>query len=276
MTTTNNKKICLHCGKEYAVSSFYSHRNKLINDDFGFCKKCVKNNIDFNDMNTLILFLQTMDIPYLKEFWKLSNESDNETIGTYFKNMALKQNRELRFKNSDDIEGKTNKAELMNIDSGDFEVTDSVVKRWGRNLPLEDYMFLEDEFSSLGGYEAETTIEAMMYKNIAKTQLMMQKAYEEGDTAKYEKMSKILSTQMNDANIKPVQIKNASEDGSINNWGEWVRKIEETVPISEDEEEFEPKFVKNYVKRFFITQMKRVFGRATDDEIRELNKEDDK
>ncbi|MGD2352067.1 hypothetical protein ACP8H2_10010 [Bacillus subtilis] len=273
--TASEKKTCLKCGNDYAVSSFYSHRNPLLHERFGFCKKCVKGNVDLNDMETLYNFLRTMDIPYLKEFWKQANDAENETIGTYLKNLnSLKQNKELRFKDSDDITGKTNKAELLDIDTN-FQLTDEIVKKWGRNLELEDYIFLEEEFENLGGYEAETTIQERLFKNMAKTQWMANKAYEEGDHGKYEKMMKTLSQQMNDANIKPVQVKSASEDGGFRSWGEIVKMIEETEPISDQQDEFKDvDGIYKYIDRWFITQLKRVFGKIKDEDIVKLDGED--
>jgi hypothetical protein len=268
------KKTCLKCAKEYAVSSFYGHRNPLINEKFGFCKKCVKESVDLNNMETLYDFLRTMDIPYLKDFWKQANDAQTETIGTYFKNLSLKQNRDLRFKDSDEITGKTNKATLSEIDYDDFEITEAILKRWGRNLEFDDYVQLEEEFENLGGYEAETTIQERLFKNMARTQWMANKALEEGDHNKYEKMMKTLSTQMQDANVKPVQVKSASEDGGLKSWGEWVKKVEETEPCVDEENDYEPKFVKNYVERWFITQMKRVFGKIRDEDIVKMEGED--
>ncbi|PEF30281.1 hypothetical protein CON39_11425 [Bacillus thuringiensis] len=274
--TTSEKKTCLKCGNDYAVSSFYSHRNSLINERFGFCKKCVREHVNLDDMNTLYDFLRTMDIPYLKEFWRMANEANTETIGTYLKNLnSLKQNKELRFKDSDDITGKTNKAELVDIDYDDFELTDAIVKKWGRNLELEDYVFLEEEFRALGGEYAEDAFQERLFKNMATTQWMANKAKEDGDSNRYEKMMKTLSTQMQDANIKPVQIKSSSQDGGLASWGEWIRLIEEKEPISEQQEEFKDvDGIHNYVERWFIVQMKRVFGRIKDEDIKKLDGED--
>ncbi|KMP65247.1 hypothetical protein TU57_10980 [Bacillus cereus] len=270
----SNKKTCLHCGKDWALSSFYSHRNPLINEQFGFCKKCVQGNVNLNDMDTLMDFLRTMDIPYLKDFWKQANDAKTETIGTYFKNLSLKQNRDLRFKDSDDITAKTNRAELAEIDYDDFEITNDIIRRWGRNLEVDDYIFLEEEFRNLGGDKAETTIQERLFKNMARTQWMAEKASDDGDHAKYEKMMKTLSTQMQDANVKPVQVKSASEDGGLASWGEWVKKIEETEPVTETTGEFEPKYIKDYVERWFITQMKRVFGKIKDEDIVKMDGEE--
>lgn len=273
--TTSEKKTCLKCGNDYAVSSFYSHRNPLLHERFGFCKKCVKGNVDLNDMETLYNFLRTMDIPYLKEFWKQANDADNETIGTYLKNLnSLRQNKELRFKDSDDISGKTNKAELVDIDT-DFELTDEIIKKWGRNLELEDYIFLEEEFENLGGDQAEDTLQERLFKNMAKTQWMANKAYEEGDHTKYEKMMKTLSQQMQDADIKPVQRKTTGDEGGFRSWGEIVKMIEETEPISDQADEFkDADGIYKYIDRWFITQMKRVFGKIKDEDIVKLDGED--
>lgn len=273
MAEKSGKKTCLHCGDDWALSSFYSHRNPLIDEKFGFCKKCVRNNINFDDMDTLYNFLRTMDIPYLKDFWKQANEAKTETIGTYFKNLSLKQNRDLHFKDSHDMSGKTNKAELTEIDYESFEITNTIIKRWGRNLELEDYIFLEEEFDNIGGHESENTIQERIFKNMAKTQWMANKAYEEGDHNKYEKMMKTLSSQMNDANIKPVQIKTSTEESGLSSLGEWIKLVEETEPITEDESEYEPKYIKDYIERWFIVQMKRVFGRIKDEEIKKLDDE---
>ena len=270
----SEKKTCIICGNDYAESSFYSHRNQLINDRLGFCKKCVVKNIDLEDMDTLMNILRTMNIPYLKEFWKMANNASTETVGTYLKNLnSLKQNKDLRFVDSDDVSGKTNKAELIDIDE-DFEVTNKIIKRWGRNLEVEDYIFLEEEYENLGGNEAETTIQERLFKNMARTQWMANKALEENDTNRYEKMMKTLSTQMNDANIKPVQVKSASENGQIASWSEWVKHIEEDEPITENSSEYEPKYIKDYVQRFFVTQVKRVFGLVKDEDIKKLDGEE--
>lgn len=271
---TGDKKVCIICGNPYADSSFYSHRNRLINEKFGFCKKCVVKQVELDDMDTLYDFLRTANIPYLKEFWKIANEADTETVGTYLKNLnSLKQNKELRFKDSDDINGKTNKAELVDISNENFELTDEIVKKWGRNLELEDYIFLEGQFDNLGGNQLEDTLQELLYKNIAKTQWMANEAYENGRIADYEKMMKSLSSQMADANIKPSQTKNANLENGVNSWSEWTKVIEETEPILE-EERFEPKFIKSYIERFFVTQIKRVFGKIKDEDIKKIDGED--
>lgn len=272
---TREKLTCLSCAKEYAVSSFYSHRNPLINEKFGFCKKCVKKDVKEDQLDTLYNFLRTMDIPYLKEYWTKAYEGSTETIGTYLKNLnSLKQNKDLRYSDSDDMTVKTTKVETA-IDYSDFNVTPSMIRRWGRNLELEDYIMLEEIFETFGGYQDDTdSIQHGLLTNISKTQWMANKALEDGDHAKYEKMMNVLSKLMGDANIKPVQIKaNAQEGAKMSSWGEWVLLIEEKEPVDEQDASFKDNsFVRRYITTFFFTQIKRIFGRATDEEVEMLHK----
>ncbi|HFK1543539.1 TPA: hypothetical protein ACGXM3_005361 [Bacillus cereus] len=273
----SEKKTCLKCGKEYAVSSFYSHRNPLINEQFGFCKKCVKENVDLDDMDTMVDFLRTMDIPYFKSQWKVANDASTETVGTYFKNInSLKQNQEKRFKDSDDLTGRTNRAELTEIEYEDFEVTETIVKRWGRNLQKDDYMFLQEEFDRLAiAYGCDTPIQENIYKNMARTQWLANTALDDGDVGKFEKLMNTLSKQMNDANLKPVQDMGNAQDNGLNDWGSWVKKIEETEPIPEASEDLrDVDGIKKYVDRWFVTQIKRVFGMIKDEDIVKLDGED--
>lgn len=275
--TIPTKKTCLKCGNNYALSSFYAHRNPLISETFGFCKKCTKKEVNLDDLDTLISFLQTMNIPYLKEFWKQANEAKTETIGTYFKNLnSLKQLQGLTFKDSDEVNGKTNQAELVEIEYKDFEVTDQVVRRWGRNLTKDDYVFLEEELQAyLSAYACETPVQMRLFQNMARTQWMANIALEDGDVNKYEKLMKTLSSQMNDASIKPVQENASANDGGLNSWGEWVKLIEETEPVDELSEDFkDTSFIKKYINRFFFVQMKRVFGLIKDEDIEKLEDED--
>lgn len=271
---TRDKLTCIGCASNYAVSSFYSHRNPLIHESFGICKKCVKKNVQEDKIETLHDYLRTANIPYLKEYWKKAYDGSTETIGTYLKNLnSLSQNKELVYADSDDTSSKSSQVESL-VNDDNFEVTKTIVKRWGRNYDLEDYIMLEEIFENFGGYQTEDTIQLGLIVNICKTQMVANRALEDGDHTKYEKMMNVLSKLMGDANIKPVQIKSNVEEGSkMSSWGEWVQLIEEKEPIDELDTSFKDKgFVRKYLDLFFFTQVKRVFGRATDEDIDKLNK----
>lgn len=226
-------------------------------------------------METLLDFLRTLNLPYHKKTWKIANESPNETVGTYIKNVnSLQQLNKLTFKDSDELEGKTNKSELGAIDWNGFEITDDMYIRWGRNHPKETYIQLETMFTRFGGKDCDNTIQETLAENMARTQLTANKALAEGDSATYDKMIKTLSMLMNDANIKPVQIKNVGDDG-ITSLGEWVRLLEETEPIDEIHKEFKDESrIMRYLDKYFFTQVKRVFNKASEEDIKKLSEED--
>lgn len=274
---TKDTKTCLCCTKTLSSASFYSHRNPLINEKFGICKNCGKSFVDEEDLTTLYKFLQTMNIPYLKEFWKKALDSTSDTLGTFLKNLnSLKQNSKLEFVDSDDMTNKSSQAESL-TDYSNFTITPAMLKRWGRSHDIEDYVQLEDTFERMGGYGDIDSIQESLLINVSKTQWMANVALEDGDHAKYEKMMNTLSKLMGDANIKPVQVKANAENGSkMKSWGEWVSLIEEKEPIDELDVSFKDKaFVQKYLDTFFFKQIKRVFGRATDEDVNDINKAKD-
>lgn len=270
---SNGRMICLVCSKEYAQSGFYKHKNPIINERFGFCKKCVVSEIKPDDMSTLYSYLRTMNIPYIKDNWKSANESKSETIGTYLKMVNLKTYRDLEFEDGDSLSGKTNQQELRKIEMEDVSITEDVLRRWGRTLEEEDYIILEEEFNRLGGHDVDNLIEESTIKNIARTQWMANKALDEGDHVKYEKMIRILSTQMNDAEISPARMKK-NKTNSMESWAEWVAFIEKNEPVEEGEEDYEPKYLSEYINRWFISQMKRIFGKTKDEDIKKMDGEE--
>ena len=268
--TVSKKKTCLSCTNEYVEKNFYAHRNKLINENFGVCKKCAKSFVQLSDLETLSVFLRTLDLPYKKKYWLQANESEFETLGTYIKNVnSLQQLKELTFKDSDELTGNSNISEVTMI-SKDFKVEEHMFDRWGRNFKEHEVIQLETLFTRYGGYDCEgDIIQTTLIENISKTQFSANMALSKGDTQTYEKMIRVLSMLMNDANMKPIQVKSTNDDkGSL---GEWVKFLEQTAPIDILHKEFkDEKFIK-YIYKFFVVQIKRIFGKASDKEVEEMN-----
>lgn len=272
MRKASPRKTCISCAKEYIEGSFYVHRSDLINEKFSLCKKCAKAHVKLDDLETLQDFLRVVNIPYKKKYWQIANESVYDTLGTYMKNMnSLSQVSTLTYKESDELEGSTNQSEL-NMISKKFEATDEMYDRWGRTFKESDIIQLETVFRRYGGYEVEDdVVQTTLIENISKTQFTANKALSLGDTVTYEKMMRVISMLLNDANMKPIKSKTGESDGKTS-LGEWVAFLEETHPIDNLHKEFkDEQFIFKYFYKFFITQIKRIFGKATKEEVADLN-----
>lgn len=273
---TRETKICIRCTKTLSAKSFYSDRNPLIHESFGICKSCGKDYVKEENLTTLYDLLQTMNVPYLKDYWSKAVNSESDTLGNYLKNLnSLNQNKDLKFSDSNDMSKKSSQVE--NLDNEDFKISPLMIKRWGRTYDIEEYIRLEEIFERMGGYGEIDSVQEYLLINVCKTQLVADMALEEGDHAKFEKMIGTLSKLMGDANIKPVQVKANAENGSkMKSWGEWVLLIEENEPIDEEDTSFKDKiFVRKYLDTFFFKQMKRVLGLATDKDVEDINKTTD-
>jgi hypothetical protein len=248
-------------------------------DNFGICKKCVRDHVHADNLASVIPFLQLMNIPFIRDSWEIAKEN-SAAIGKYMSLMSLGQNKNLRYEDSDSVDEKSginsdaDKSNDVDEYIGDIEITFEVIRRWGKNLGQEDYIFLEDYYAKLKRtYACETPIQMNLYKNMAKAQLMANKALENDDVAKMQKAMKTLSELMNDANVKPVQEDQNANDGGLNSWGEWIKKIEETEPCLDDRFDKDSDHIEKYTKRWYIHQMKRILGLAKEDDVQKLEGE---
>ncbi|MEK4008346.1 hypothetical protein [Paenibacillus sp. FSL H3-0333] len=97
--TVYPKKQCTSCGKSKNVnepnSGFYISKNKLDADGrTSACKVCIKQQINYSDLQTVKDVLRSMDRPFLDDVWTLNVEecSRNGTtdyFGKYLKNIQL-------------------------------------------------------------------------------------------------------------------------------------------------------------------------------------------
>lgn len=258
-----DKKTCVCCGEEKSSLKFYSQRNKLINEKFGLCKECAKDYVKVDtDFDTLHAVLRFLDLPFILERWTGVTQTDNgDNLGNYlrqisslrgWKGMTYKDSTRLdvgEIQDTQDLLAKTDKSYQENI------------KFWAnRNYTPEEFDFLNEVYEELcqdrkpNSFTVKNT-----YKNVARTQLQINKALEAGNGQEYDRLIKSLSKLMEDGNIKPTQT--AGENSSVASWGEWVRKIEEQRPVLAPTAEFEDvDGIEKYIKKFFTKHFNRVFG----------------
>jgi len=154
---------CAACGtlkkdKEYYVSYNIVHSTGKI----PYCKSCLRNMISDDSGNVTLEKLQStlqlIDRPFIFDLYKISLEDSNDTFGCYMKNLCLKQNRELTWKDSIlrpqlNDENKldytnTYNNQTSNIKS-DFILTDEIVEKWGFGYQPEEYGYFEKKWNKL-------------------------------------------------------------------------------------------------------------------------------
>lgn len=254
-TVVQNKEMyqCASCGRTSPNKNlFYLDSSKIYeNDRVPLCKDCIHDYLSLNDEKRLIEILRIVNKPFIfNEVRKFKTHSE------YLKEMSSIGNRKYTF--LDSVFEYDEEVSSM-LDNSRF--SEEILARWSEYSSAKEIEFLEDYYQELTSrYRCETPIQKSMYRQMAETQLMINRARQNGDTKVYKDMIDVLRNLQGDANIKPIQDL-GDDDGSLNNWGNWVKKIEEEEPIPEAEGDFkDPDRIWEYVQKWFVNHFSKVFG----------------
>lgn len=261
----NSEKIlCIKCGKTKNGNSFYKSKNNLLGEKVNICKMCIKDYINYDDLETIQDIFRLLNVPYIRETWLTSAESDKDTLSEYIRKVnSLPHLKELTYRNSDTFGAKTQEVEIANIKNGyQFELTEEILDRWGKGFDNDAYEKLEKIYSEIiKSFESENYTQKTIHKNIAKTQLKADKALAEDRISDYDKLMKTISTLMQDGNMKPSQ-KN-SGDGVSNSISDIIKMMENESPIMDDE--YEEKEMSKYFTKYVREPILKSIGLGVDD-----------
>lgn len=151
----NVKEItCTMCGATKKPIDYYQSFNPLhATGKLPYCKSCLKNmslNKDGSvNIDGLKNVLKMIDRPFLYDILKISTEDKMDTIGCYFKNLAMPQYRNYGWVNSL-FEPKLKDENYINNNKPDsFEPDDSLFEKWGYGYANEEYYYFEKKWKKL-------------------------------------------------------------------------------------------------------------------------------
>lgn len=87
------KRKCPQCGREKNIEDFYKGRDNIISS---LCRTCILSNIDNNNPDTFLNYLQELDIPYIEDRWNIY-----KNFGRYLSLMRLASYRNFRYSDSE-------------------------------------------------------------------------------------------------------------------------------------------------------------------------------
>lgn len=261
-------KICIICGKEKRPNLFLKHRNKLIADGYSICKDCANKIADFNDREKLISMCQLTNLPYVETLVvDLLKNNRQVTFGMYVKRLAPYK----RFEQFSDSEFSDSQDE--NLDNvSDFDVTDEIIQRWGENYDKEKYAYFEAALRGLMAIKAATTsLEVERYVQNVKLKDVLNEALQSGNFKAITQLRKAYNDDLKELGFDSVL---NSKDDSGESLGQRIQKWETTKPIPDREEFADASGIMAYIKKWFITPLRRNFGMANEKEVAQLYEED--
>lgn len=235
------KKECISCRKLKPYGDYFLSNNEFHKSDenrFPVCKLCVKDQIHYEDIDSIYSLLQQMNRPFLFETWKKSEveatKTNKDLFGIFYKNTILNY-KNLTWKNSifekevnsESHPQPTNTEIKFENKPFIFNVTEEMVLRWGQNHDVDSYIKLEDFYHKMKlSNKIETHQEETYLKKLAAISLKMDKELEAGNSQQVKQLGDLFSKFMADSKFRAMDKTEADKTGGIRNFSTIFSEVE--------------------------------------------------
>ena len=227
---------CLKCQEDKRALHFYVSYNPLHNGFLYWCKKCIREFVDVDDINSVKSILMQFDLPFIYDIWLISVEDKHETFGTYMKNIRMRQTRDYTWKDSvfQPTERYTDKAAKLDIENNKnkFIVTEEIVNRWGEGYENDEYRAFERKYNFLkDNYPQRTAMHSEALFNYVRYRVKEEKATSLGLVKEAKEWGNLAKDAATHAKINPSQLSKADLQDGLSTFGELARMVEQNIDI---------------------------------------------
>lgn len=246
----NKELTCAACSEPKKYREYYVSYNKIHSSGrIPYCKSCLKKMIcDDNGNVTLDKLqstLQLIDRPFIFDLWKVSLEDENDSFGTYLKNLSLKQNRQLTWKDSIfrpqlnqelnyNLVSETDE-QINNINSSrseHFIITNEIIDKWGSGYKNEEYIAFEKKYNFLkNNYTEKTNMHTEALLNYIRYRVKEELATAKGDVKEAKDWGALAKDAATAAKINPSQLSKADLSDGLSTFSELAQAVEKEVDI---------------------------------------------
>jgi len=245
---------CAACGVLKKDNMYYVSYNLIHSTGrIPYCKPCLKKMISDGignvSLEKLQSTLQLIDRPFIFDLYKISLEDKSDTFGAYMKNLCLKQNRELTWKDSvfrpqliselnydnsldhNKAYDNTNKQNINSHMDG-FIVTEEIIDKWNFGYTTEEYYYFEKKYNQLkNNYSEKTAMHTEALLNYIRYRVKEEIATAKGDVAESKNWAGMAKDAATSAKINPSQLSKADLTEGLNTISELSQAIEREVDI---------------------------------------------
>lgn len=240
-TKTTETMTCTcqeHKGKNpLALTNFYNSNSPMaVNGKAPFCKQCIKNMIDYNNIDTIYRVLTVMDIPFIYDYWEKSELASKDTFGNYIRMAnSLMQFKGLTWKDSifANTDNKSNNEKIKNIDeliSNDERLR--LIDKWGLGYSDEELYSFEKKYDLLKeNYPQKTAMHTEALLTYIRYRVKEELSTAEGNVSDAQKWGQLADKASERAKINPSQLSKADLSGGLNGFSELSRAVEQVVDV---------------------------------------------
>lgn len=241
-----NIYYCVGCGKIHQKTDFYvSYSPHHANGRVFYCKNYIKEKVyrmdgtvDLNKFKTL---LRHMDVAFVDEIWDSSLSENRETIGVYFKNINMVQNRGLTWNdsstyneaNTTNDDGKNTQENLYRkVEDLSQEEFIELENKWGSGYNREEYILFERKYQLLkNNYTEKTAMHTEALYNYIRYRVKEEISTAEGNVGEAKAWGALASKAATDAKINPSQLSKADLSDGFSTFSELSEAVEKEVDV---------------------------------------------
>lgn len=232
-------KRCTECNRDLAYSNFYNSESPMFTDGKApICKKCLIKKIDITKIQTIYEVLQSLDIPFLYNYWKTALTKDNPW-GAYIRmaNSKMNEFKNKRWKDSMFENSSGDKMSNGVVVSGQLlsnEERKRLIDKWGFGYSDEEMYSFERKYDLLkNNYPEKTAMHTEALLTYIRYRVKEELATAKGDVSEAQKWGQLADKASERAKINPSQLSKADLSGGLNGFGELARAVERVKDIIE-------------------------------------------
>lgn len=239
-------KNCSMCGENKRLTDYYKSYSPMdkIDERLRVCKKCLKDNTDYNNTDSVKNTLRQVDKPFNIHLFE-SALTKPDVIGEYFKLINAKDYRHDTWEQSifekednDDVTTQEDNLSVYNIDE---LLLDELKEKYGYGYPDEEYILFEKKFINLKpSFQLPTTMHEEYLREYCVNKVKETIAKAKGEFKEAKEWAAMAKESAEAGKLKPSQMSKADLSQGLDGFGQLARMVEEhqdIIPLL-------PKFIK--------------------------------
>lgn len=247
------KKFCNgeKCKRERAVSEFYTSSSIMFDGYVPLCKRCIKEMVNENDIDSVKSVFQKIDKPFIAKVWKSAEDGEGSTLGNYFRMInSLHQYKEWGWTDSD-FEGENSTQmykqkfdnlediEELETENGTIYLNKEIALKYGSGFTNIEFLNMEKFYREMDNThdisQPQTKKQLVL---LCKLQVYMDRALESDDDTAFKNYNDRYEKILQSSGFRPIDKKDSIEKAGMRSfssiWEEVERKGHvKPKPISE-------------------------------------------
>lgn len=231
------KITCSSCTKSKSETFFYKVDSPLFpNGRLTTCRDCLREQVDVEDINSVIGFLRQIDKPFIQKYWDESVQSGKHPLGEYMRKInSLPQVSSKDFNTSDGIEGvgkidltsAKSPDEIINVKGETIVYSDDLVTKWGIGYKKPEYLKMEKFYQDMRlTHEIHTPVHVNKLMELAYLTIEQERLRQERDMGNYVKLAKTIDDMEKSAGFRPADRQGLDDSTGIKSFSQIFEEVE--------------------------------------------------